>query len=441
MSLIRKSILTITGSFVYVILGVLTQMILARKLMPEGMGQYQVFFSTATLAAALTSLGIGQAGIYYLNRKKRDVVSVVMNGLYWCFFCGIALVVTLSVVVKTFVGYFGELPFLAILGYAIGVTGILLVNLLRPVLVAALRMTEAVIVTTALPAAYLILVLLLALTGRLWVGTALVAMAFGHIISATVLLFFLRKDISLRCGFSFKLFRDMLAYGLKLFLSNVILIANVSIGLLLLRRLMIEDFSQVGYFGRAMAICALTQIVTSSVTGMLYAKWSDVSSTERVLQVERAFRMHVAVSAAILLCTFAFGKWAIIFLYTKAFLPAVAPMYILIVAQILMSTTSIHANLLAGDGKPLLNALVFGIPIPVLVVMMLVLTPRFGIIGAAWAQMLSSLAGLCLATAIITRMYGIRLKSSLILNKSDIHYIKQSLLKKKYSYVEADVDS
>ena len=198
---------------------------------------------------------------------------------------------------------------------------------------------------------------------------------------------------------------------------------------IILRKLMMEDFSQVGYFGRAIAICRLTQIITSSVTGMLYAKWSDVSSTERVLQVERALRMHVAVSVAILLCTFAFGKWAVIFLYTKAFLPAVAPMYILIVAQILMSTTSIHTNLFAGDGKPLLNTLVYGIPIPVLVVMMLVLTPRFGIIGAALAQTLSYLVGLCLAIVISKRMYGVKLKLSLVLNKSDIYYIRQSLLK------------
>ena len=138
--------------------------------------------------------------------------------------------------------------------------------------------------------------------------------------------------------------------------------------------------------------------------------------------------MHSAFSVAILLCYFAFGKCGIIILYTKAFLPAVAPMYILIFAQILMSRTSIHANLLAGDGKPLLNALVFGTPIPVLVLMMLVLTPRFGIIGAAWAQMLSCLAGLCLATVINMRLYGIRPKLSLILNKSDIRYVRQSLL-------------
>ena len=220
MNLIRKGILTVTGSFACAILGMLTQMILTRKLMPEGMGQYQVFFDTGTLAVTLATLGLGAASVYYINRKKRQAVSVVMNGLYWWFFCSIALVIALCVIVKTFSGYFGELPFLAILGYAVGMTGILLINLLRPVLEAALRMTEVVIVTTALPAAYLILVALLALTGQLWVGTAIVAIAFGYVISAVVLLFFLRKDISLRCGFSFTLFRDMFIYGLKLFTSK-----------------------------------------------------------------------------------------------------------------------------------------------------------------------------------------------------------------------------
>jgi O-antigen/teichoic acid export membrane protein len=172
----------------------------------------------------------------------------------------------------------------------------------------------------------------------------------------------------------------------------------------------------------------MSKIVISSVTNMLYSKWSTASSAERVSQVERAFRIQVVVNIIILLGVFIFGKWAVIILYGRPFLPAVTLMYILVISEIFRSTTALHTSLYAGDGKPLLTALVFGICIPVVVIMMLILTPRFGITGAAWAQTLSSLTGLSLATIISIRLYGVNLKSSLLLNKSDIHYIRQSLL-------------
>lgn len=433
MSLLRKGILTTSGSIFCAVLGVVTQMILARKLMPEGMGQYQVLLNSGTLVAAFVGLGVGQANIYFLNRIKINTVCITMNSLYWWFISGLGLIIVLFIIVKTFVSYFGYLPSFAVLVFAAGVSAILLASLLRPILVAGLRMKEVVAVSIALPAVYLVLVIFLVVFKRLQVATAIIAIAAGHIISVLILLWCLRKNIDLKYSFDFGLFGRTLAYGIKLFISNITLIASMSVGLLLLRYIMIEDFSQVGYFGRAMAICGLTRLITSSVTPMLYAKWSSASSVERTAQVERALRMQVALGIMIMVVILLFGRIIVTVLYGKAFLPAVAPMYILVFGLIFFSMTSIYSNLFAGDGKPLLNALIFGISIPFVVIIMFVLTPRFGIVGAAWAQTISSLIGLSLAVVITSRMYGVKLKSSLILNRSDIDYIRNSLFKRRES--------
>lgn len=430
MSLLRKGILTTGSSIFCAALGVVTQMILARKLMPEGMGQYQVLLNSGTLVVTFAALGIGQSNVYFLNRIKVNAVCITMNSLYWWFISSLGLIIALFIIVKTFVSYFGYLPSFAILGFAIGASAILLVSLLRPILVAGLRMKEAVAVSTALPVVYMVLVIFLAVFERLQVATAIITIAAGHIISMLILLWCLRKNIDLKYSFDFSVFRKTLSHGLKLFTSNITLIASGSVGLLLLRYIMIEDFSQVGYFGRAVAICGLTRLITSSVTPMLYAKWSSVSSAERVAQVERALRMQVALGIMIVLVILLFGRIIVTVLYGKVFLPAVTPMSILIVGSVFNSMTNIYSNLLAGDGKPLLNALVFGISIPFIVLIMLILVPGFGIVGAAWAHTISSLIGLSLAVVITSRMYGVKLRSSLLLNYSDITYIKNALWKK-----------
>ena len=85
MSLLRKGILTTSGSIFCAVLGVVTQMILARKLMPEGMGQYQVLLDSGTLVVTFAAFGIGPANIYFLNRIKVNTVCITMNSLYWWF--------------------------------------------------------------------------------------------------------------------------------------------------------------------------------------------------------------------------------------------------------------------------------------------------------------------------------------------------------------------
>ena len=433
MSLLRKGILTAAGNIICVALSVVTQMILARKLLPEGMGQYQVLLNSGVLISTFVTFGIGQTSIYFLNRLKVNTASVIMNSLYWWFGGSLILIVTLYITVKTFVGYFGYLPLFSVLSFAIGVSAILFANLLRPILVAALRMKEAVVVSIVLSGVHMVLIIFLAVLQRLQVDTAVIAISLGHTISAIILLWFLRKNIDLKYFFDFGLFQKMLGYGLKLSLSNIVLIASTSISLLLLRYLMIENFSEVGYFGRAMAICVLIKLMTSSVTPMLYAKWSSVSSDERVAQVERALRMQIAVSVIIGLGILLFGRTIVTVLYGDAFLPAVPPLYILVFGSIFFSMTSIYSNLLAGDGKTLLRALIFGISIPISAITMFILTPKFGIVGAAFAQTIAYLVSLTLAIILSSHMYSIKLKSSLLLNKSDIVYIRNSLFKTRIS--------
>ncbi|MBN1105221.1 MAG: oligosaccharide flippase family protein [Deltaproteobacteria bacterium] len=431
MSLLRKSILSAGGTVICAALGIITQMILSRKLGPDGMGQYQLLLSTSTLAVAVATLGIGQANVYFLNHFNSPKAAVVMNSVYWWAVAGTVLFVGYVGAVKEFVNYFGRVPIEALLIFGVGLLGVLLVNLLRPVLVAELLMREAVLVTVAAPSAYLVTVACLAATTRLSVVQAIIAMAVGNAAGALVCIWFVRDGLKWHERFDARFFWKLLPHGMQLASSNIVQLASATMGILLLRHFMHESFSEVGYYGRAIAVCGLMQLLSASATPLLYSKWSSVNQAERTAQVERATRIQTAMGIGIVFFLLVFGRYLIILLYGHSFLAAVQPLYLLSFAHLIKGPTNIFTNLFAGAGQPSLNSLIWGISLPFLVLFSFLLVPRFGIAGAAIAEICSSSASLLAAACVAGHRYGVDLSQSFVFKGSDLRYICRNILSSK----------
>lgn len=430
MSLLRKGILTTIGTVVGIILSIVTQMILSRKLMPDGMGQYQIFLNLSIMATAIATLGIGQAAIYFINRLKSDIDKVISNAIFFGLFISIILSVILFALVKISSDYFGAISIIGMSGFLFACHGIIFVNLLRPVLIAQLRIKEAVLVSLILPLAYLVIIMIISTAKLLTVNTAISAMGLGQLSSLILLGWFLRKNIRLSNFICYDLFKKMFVLGLKLATANIMQIASTSIGLFLLRYLIKDDFTAIGYYGRAIAVVGLLRIVPAAVMPTLYSKWSGTDPQHLAPQVERAMRMQVALGAVMIIALLIFGKYIIIVLYTKAFLPCLISMNILVFSQILRAMTDIYVNLFASDGKPMLNAFVLAISIPIVIVLSLVFVPYYGINGAALAETISAVVSLFLAVIIAKKLNSVRFSKSLLLNFSDLKYINNALIKK-----------
>ena len=216
MSLLRKGILAGGGSVVCAGLGVLTSMMLARVLLPEGMGRYQLPLTTATLVVIILGLGIGQSNIYFLNKHRIETKQIVMNSIYFGLVGTVGLLILLPLLFSVFESYFGVLPIWVKIFYSLGVSASLCFNLLRPILMAALQVRRSVQSQITNRATFLLIVFFCFVLNISSVDFTLAALAVGHITALVVVVYFLKDRIDFSVSFSWSIFKRVLKNGLNL---------------------------------------------------------------------------------------------------------------------------------------------------------------------------------------------------------------------------------
>lgn len=430
MSLLRKGILAGGGSVVCAGLGVLTSMMLSRALLPEGMGRYQLPLTTATLVITILGLGVGQSNIYFLNKHKIEPRQIVMNSIWFGLTGIVGLVILLPIIFTLFESYFGILPIWVKIFYSLGVSASFCFNLLRPILMAALQVRQSVQSQIINRATFLLIVFFCFVLNFSSVDFTLAALAISHITALAIVVYFLKDRIDFSVSFAWAVFGRVLKYGLHLLASNLVYVLNASIGLMLLRYLMPENFATIGFYGRAVALCGLITLIPYAAGPLLYSKWSNLSGDARRGQVEFAMRLHLALGFIIVSALALFGSWCVIILYSREFLPAVSPLRILAVGVGSRCVFSVCNNLLASDGRAHITACVMGSSVITIAVLTWILVPHYGINGAALADMIGGILVLATGLLILKRSEGIQMRHIIFLKRSDLKCLRNALFYK-----------
>jgi O-antigen/teichoic acid export membrane protein len=431
MKFVLQNILNLVGSFFLGVINLVIGILLARYLLPEGVGQYQVIVSTVTLVVALLTMGVGQASIYYLNNLKYDAKLIVSMVFKFALIVSVLTILVLFVLLR-FPAYFGKLSKPLIIICSLQGVGFVLFELLYPVLVAFMQIKRYVIIRL-LPR-FIILILTVIFIGmsnlNLW--NSLFFVTFGHIVAALILVYFLKDYIFNGPRIDSKVFGSMFVYGLKVNLNSIMVIMCGEIGILLLRLLSRDDFAEVGYYSRAIRFGAILLLVSSSFGPLLFSKWSSIDFEHRLRQAElvnRFFSTFCLIAVGVVII---FAKQIILLLYGADFLPAVVMLQILIVGIAARFLLVPIFQIFFSSGYPSLTGINLMLNLLTMFVCMLILVPKYKGLGAAISFTAGNLAGLVLGTLIGHIKYGVRIQRSLFVTVSDMSYLAKSLLSKNY---------
>ena len=427
MSLLRKGILVSGGQVVSIALSMLAGILFSRTLGPDGMGQVDLFRSTANIVGVVFAMGLGPASIYLLNNRKVPLVAIVTNSVKMSVVLGAVLAAALAVTILRVPEYFGVVSAAVAIVFSVGVGAVLMTNLVRPVLVAQLDARRMVAVDLAAPTIILLAGTVLWLVGCLEPGIVLAVGALGCIAGAAMVVTFLRREVHLARPFDWGLLGQGLVYGLKLAAANVLYVLSYNVTVLLLRYLTPERFDDVGLYTRAVAICSLVTLVPSAVGPLLYAKWSGMTGQARTNQAEMALRLNVAYGATAMVGILLLGKYIIWILYGAAFIPAEAALVFLAPALFLIPIFGVCSNLLASDGRAALSAFILAGTVVVVSVVTWVGVPLWGIRGAALAVLCANTFTAAGVVAVCVWLYGMNPLRCVLLRRSDIAYILAAL--------------
>ncbi len=425
MSIRNKAHLLFGGTVVTTALSVTMGIILARLLGPIGMGRYQMPTSLGMVIATFSDFGIGLATIYFLNVHKVDTEKLVSTAMG----CGIVLGVLSGVVTYCLLSYGGRYAGVLSGGvkiiFSVGVGLITLRYALCQILMAKMRVVTYALVNVLSLLSTLLLLSALVPCHALNVDTALIAASFGQLTACGMVLFGLRDYISFTCMPDLGLIWRMLQYGLQLYTVNLLLVLDLNIGLLGVGFLMPGQFSEIAFFSRAVAVCGVMRLIPTSLTTLLYSHWCTVEGEERLRQVEGAIRINLVIGLALLVGIVLSGRYFIIILYGKSFLPAVMVLRILALQQMMWMVSKVFQAFFASTGKPLLTSINMAIANVVSILCLLFLTPRLGITGAAIAVTLGQ-AVYIVMNFVQARAIGLRISGAVEIRWSDIRYAVRS---------------
>jgi len=427
MSLLRKGIIASSGSLVCAVLGMTGNVMLSRTLLPEGMGRYQLPLTAGMLAMTILSLGVGQSNIFLLNRHRIPIQQIMINSLWFSATGSLLLIIFTPSLLTVFAGYFGVLPMWTKIILGIDASSLFCFYLLRPILIAGLQIRRDTVAQIAQRASICLLIAIGIVCGIITVPIALSITCIGDLLALGMVVYYLREHIQLSTKFAWKIFRQTLVYGLKIFAANFVYIVNTSIGLLLLRYLIANDFAMVGNYGRAAALSGFVMLVPTAVGPLLYAKWSDAQTDQRGGQVALAMRLHLVLAGIIIPVLALFAPWFVRILYGIEFMPAAEALHILAFGVGLRCLFNVCHNLLTSDGHAHFTAYIYGISVVITGFCTWWLVPHYGIRGPALADVIASSFVLICGIIIMKVKYGFCITNMFLPNISDIKHFRTAI--------------
>ena len=384
---IKGTTVTAASSFLSLLLGVGTSVVLARTLGPEGRGIYALAMLLPSLIVTFGNLGIGPATVYYVARGEFRCQEILGNNVLLSVGIGsLGFLAGLVVVL-----FFRENVFPGVaLGYLLLALVLVPVEVffsyVRYVLLGAQRIKEFNYVQIAQSALFLGFVALALLGLKAGVTGAILAGLFTWL-AIDALVFHLARRVAggvdLKPNISYM--KRATTYGVQAHLANILGFLNYRVDMFLVNGFL--GPAAVGLYAVGVGLVEKLWMVSHAASTVLFPRVAAEKEENRRKEftplVARTVLWTTALGALLLAL---FSRWIVLLFYSEAFLPAVGALQSLLVGIVALSAWRVLANDIAGRGFPGLNIYTGLAAVVTNVALNLLWIPRYGIIGAAWAS-------------------------------------------------------
>ncbi len=379
----------IVSGAVIVLLNAGTGVLTARLLLPAGRGDLAAMTIWPLLIAYLTSLGMPSAVIYFLRNRKQETKELISTALTVSFVLG--CVATL--------GGVGLLPFwlrhyspeiiraaqfflLAVPVCAMNQTG-------RAVLEASGLYLISNFVQISQPAVTLILLLLLVATHHLTPITG----AFVYTVSTVPTLLIVLSEVR-RVASGWRVHwasaRLLASYGVRSFGIDVLGVLALQVDQVLVISLLTP--AAMGTYGVALSLSRMFNLFQGSVVTVLFPRAAGRSTEEIVDMTEFATRVSTLLTGTCAAIAALVGPFLLTMIYGRAYAGAGRPLEIMLLEVTLSGAVFIMSQGYMALGRPGMVTLFQATGLSISLPLMLLLIPRWGISGAAFALLISTLA-------------------------------------------------
>lgn len=375
----RHALVSSVTSIVLYALGALSGPILARALGPAGRGDIAAVMAPATVLALVLSFGLPSAAAYFVDSVPEP--RLLLTAMTFGIVVGGPICAVLWLLAPTYLA--GHSPatlawgrvFLLAMPLSVGMLAALEVRRRQhPGLSWNCWRGAPLVIPT-------LLIVLLALTGRLTVGSALAANFVGWLAPAVLLLSRLGGDGG-PARPSLPTFRLMFPYAWRT--ASMVVAASLTYRLDQVLLVAIVPPADLGLYAVAVMVALLTNPLTSGLSGALFGHLrGEKSESVAAARFRQSLRLTFVLSSAVALVLAVFAPLVLRVVFGAGFEPAATALRLLLPGAVAFDVQGVLTTKLLSEGRPgdtSRGALVGAV---ITVTGLLTLAPRYGINGAA----------------------------------------------------------
>ena len=400
--------------------------VLARVLGPADRGLFSLITSLPDLIMSAGNAGISNASAYHTAQKKHEFKHILGNINVLLIIMSVLLIgVSFWVVRQPWLvsGYSDSImAFSYFIAFAIPLMLFKVVNVTLLNVLHRISQVNSISLLESLCPLFLFLLLWFVFDVSALLA-ATVAWFISLLFLAFLSLFLLKQGFPLR--FSSSTQKDLLSYGVRGHFDTLFQKLLLRIDFLFVSSFLGNE--ALGYYAMATAAAEILLALPNALTIPLFSFFMRKSEEDKdavtpiVLRILLSFMVVSAILFAVL------GELLILLLFGEAYLPAYAPLTLLLPGIVFLSYCSLIRLDFLGRNMPGTVSLISGLAVVINVGLNLALISRYGINGVAVASTFSYFIAAMGLHIIHKRMTGLTLRETLILQRSDIEMLTKMI--------------
>lgn len=417
MDITKHSVINFTSQAIAIIFSLITSIILARALGPEGKGVYFLAFMIATTTFALVQSSVPIAGVYYIGIKKYRLEDLIVNFIFLALFLG---VVGIALVLFFFK------PISLYLLKDINPLYVKVALLFIPLHLVTVFLSWIFLGLNDIPRYNLInlvrvisTTIFIAIVCLFWrnVLLCIIANLTAYVIASGSALILLSGYLRKGGRLNLHLMKDILVYGWKGHFGDLLFNIINRLDSYLVKFFLGAAF--LGYYSVAL-VAEYLWIIPMSLGMALFPKVSSSVLKDKDKDTAAVCRNAVFLTFLAAVVFFIIAEPLVKLLFGPPFLPAVQPLLILLPGIVSLSVTKTLKHYLSGTGRPQIATYSAMVTILFCVILNLMLIPKMGIVGAALATTSSYFIYAVIILIAFLKVSGNNLTDTIIIKKQDL---------------------
>lgn len=381
MSFFKHMILTFSGRGIFTILGVVTGIITARVLGPQGKGELQAVILWPQVLTWICSMGMGWANVYFFAKEPGQRSKLLANSFLAALAFGLVGILVGEAIIPKLLSGYPEHIVLLLRAFLLFVPLLLFSSLLQGVFQGCQNFFLYNVMWVLPQLLYAFSLVVLVLLSKLTVENAIYSWMGIHVVSLLVKLWLVSRLVPLSISPSFSIFKRTLNYGVKSHVGDISYTLSNNLDQMFV--IPILSPLEFGLYSVAVRMSRTIVLIPEAIMAVLIPEASRRTIKDAGNLTLWLIQLNFVALTILCVLLFIIAPYLIEFFFGGQFLGTIEPFRILLVGSLFLGMGSIIDGGLKGIGKPLLVSYANWICIAVLAPSLSILVPLYGTTGAA----------------------------------------------------------